>query len=624
MCGFTGWFDEQPLNKQVLEEMTQTLFHRGPDDAGYYYGKGPVALGHRRLAIIDLVASLQPMVSLDGRYVLAYNGEIYNFHKLRAELENLGRKFCTEGDTEVLLQALIEWNEAAIPRLEGMFSFAFYDTKEERLLLARDHLGVKPLHYTWDGKKLFFASEIKALLKHPSISRAISQDAISLYLECQYIPAPLTIYQNIYKLPPAHLLSLQHGKLEEKCYWKPSYQPKFEFDENRALEELEKHLRDSVSSMLVADVPVGAFISGGIDSSLIAALMQAQTGGKTKLFHLGFSHAEHSEHEHAAHVASFLGADFHPLFAEASDVVGSLDHWMQVFDEPFADQAALPTLLLSRLAREHVKVVLTGEGADEIFAGYPNYAKKLKESSLSARLGHAYSPLRFLYPFLPTKLRKNRLLKAASRPLPRRYKTIPNLFDSETHPSLLSSAFCAEQKKGLEELAEKHYFSCDAGEYLDKMLHIDSHLWLPDDLLTKMDRASMIHSLEARVPYLNHRLVEFAARLPTQWKLHETGGKYLLKKLAETRKLLPREIIFRSKQGFVMPLRHWLRNELKPLVDETLSPQGLMRRNLFRPGSIERLRREEASCKRFHATRLFSLLTLELWFQRYAPDYKIS
>lgn len=622
MCGFAGWFDNDPPKREILEKMTAAIVHRGPDASGFYHTNGPVALGHCRLAVIDLAASAQPMISPDGRYVLAYNGELYNFRELRSELKALGRAFRTEGDTEVLLQALIEWGEDALPKLQGMFAFAFWDNRTQALLLARDPLGIKPLHISWDGQRLLFASEIKALLQHPSLSREIDPHALGLYLECQYIPAPISIYRHIRKLPAAHFLRLQKGNLEQKRYWMPSYCPKFAYDEETAIELLYQELRRSVSSMLVADVPLGAFVSGGIDSSLIAALMQAESGRKANLFHLGFDNLQHSEHEHAGRVASFLGAEYHPLIASAQDVRSALDLAVQAFDEPFGDQAALPTLLLSQLSRQSVTVVLSGEGADEIFAGYSNYAKRLKEAPLCARLGGKYSPLPLLYPYLFPKLRKNRIIKAAARPIARRYTTIPNLFDRELHRSLLTPELHAAQGEGLEHLAEQHFLSCDSEEYLDHMLHIDTHLWLADDLLTKMDRASMAFSLEARVPYLDHRLVEFASQLPVHFKLKETSGKYLLKRMAEKKGLLPRDIIYRSKQGFVLPLRDWLAGDLKPLLDDALSSNGLLKRNIFRPGVIERLRKEETSRKRLHATRLWSLLTLELWFRKYAPDYR--
>jgi asparagine synthase (glutamine-hydrolysing) len=593
MCGFTGWFDPRPQGQSVLERMTAALIHRGPDDVGVYC-KGPIGLGHRRLAIIDLSASIQPMVR--GSCVLAYNGEIYNFRELRQELLALGHQFYTEGDTEVLLLALMEWGESVLPRLNGMFAFAFWDG--EALMLARDHLGVKPLYICCDEGRVLFASEIKALLEHPAVSKEIDPSAISLYLECQYIPAPFSIFRDIRKLPAAHVLSLKNGRMEQRRYWTPSYLPKFEFDEETALEQLEVLLRHSVKSMLVADVPLGAFVSGGLDSSLIAAVMQAEMGKGPKIFSIGLDHI-HSEQEHAARVASYLGADFHPLIVQPSDLMGALDH---PFDEPFGDQAILPTLLLSKLTRNHVKVVLTGEGADEIFGGYSNYSKRIKEAPISARWNPIYS---HLHRFMPEKLRKNRLLKAMARPLSRRYATIPNLFDIEIHGSLLTQSFRNKAEIHLDEIAEKHYFACDSNEYLDKMLHIDTSLWLPDDLLTKVDRATMAYSLEARVPYLDPRLVEFAARLPAHFKLCGTEGKYLLKRLA-AKQFLPSEIVYRPKWGFVLPLSEWMDGELKPLVDDALA--SLFHRNILRP-RIER-----------NATRLFALLSLELWFRKYVPD----
>jgi len=600
--------------------MTRSLTHRGPDAEGYYF-QGPIGFGHRRLSIIDLAASHQPMISPDGRYVLSYNGELYNFRELRSELEHCGHSFRTAGDTEVFLHALIEWGEEALSRLQGMFAFSFWDAKEETLLLGRDHCGVKPLYYSWDKGRLLFASQIKSLLEHPTVSRDIDPNAIRLYLECQYIPAPYSIFRTIRKLPAAHFLRLKNGSIELKRYWTPQYLPKFDFDEQTAIEQLTRELHRSVSSMLVADVPLAVFVSGGIDSSLIASLVQANSTRPVKIFNLGFNEVLRSEHQFAAQVASYLGADHHPLIVTEDDVIGTLDTWAEAFDEPLGDQAAMPTLLLSRLTSQSVKVVLTGEGADEVFAGYSNYAKRLKEASLAARLGAKFSPFHLIYRLLPPVARKNRVFKAASRPLARRYTTIPNMFDSELHSSYLTPALLDRPRFSLEHLAENHYSSCDSSEYLDRMLHIDSNLWLPDDLLTKVDRATMAYSLEGRVPYLDHRLVEFAARLPAHFKLRNGEGKYLLKKVAANG-LLPPEIVWRPKYGFSMPLREWLSVKLQPLMNEALSPAGLLGRNILRPGLVEKLRSEEAKGRRLHAGRLWGLLALELWFRRYAPDFR--
>jgi asparagine synthase (glutamine-hydrolysing) len=598
MCGFTGWVDPHPQPIDILKRMTNALTHRGPDGMGIWC-EGTVGLGHRRLAIIDLGGSHQPMIK--GRCALAYNGELYNFKELRAELEGLGHRFETAGDTEVLLEALVEWGEGALTRLQGMFAFAFWDG--EAMLLARDHVGVKPLYICQNGGRILFASELKALLEHPGVSREVDPNAVGLYLECQYIPAPYTIFRGVRKLGAGHLLWFREGRAEERRYWNPSYLPKFGFDEDRAAFELERELRRSVKSMLVADVPLGAFVSGGIDSSLIAALMQEESGRKAKIFSIGLNHVQ-GEQEYARKVADYLGADFHPLMVNASDVMGTLD---DLFDEPFGDQAALPTLLLSKLTRGFVKVVLTGEGADEVFAGYSNYPKRLREAEICARWAKFYAPF---HRFMPQKLRKNRLTKAMARPIARRYTTIPNLFDSETHGSLLTKRFLSAQEKQLEDVAEGHYERCDSAEYLDRMLHVDTSLWLADDLLTKVDRATMTHSLEARVPYLDHRLIEFATRLPAEFKLKGREGKYLLKKIAG-KGLLPEEIVRRPKQGFVIPLKEWMATDLKPLVDDVLSEGGLMGRNIFRKG-----------LKETNGTRLFALVALELWFRKYAPDWK--
>lgn len=611
MCGFTGWVDADPQTIDVLEKMNETIVSRGPDASGYFC-KGPFGVAHRRLSIIDLAGSHQPMLSKDGRYILAYNGEVYNFRELREELRDLGIHFQTQGDTEVVLQALIHWGEGAVSRFSGMFAFAFWDFSTETLLLARDHLGVKPLYIYRDGQRILFGSAMRAILAHPACIKEINPNAIGLYLECQYIPSPETIYRKIQKVPPAFIIRYQRGCLDQRCYWTPSYSPKLECDEETALQMLEGHLRRSVRSMLVSDVPLGAFVSGGIDSSLIAALMQEEGGKKTEMFSIALDHT-HGEQQHAEKVAAHLGAVFHPLVVNAHDLIGALDF---TFDEPFADQAILPTLLLSKLTRKHVKVVLTGEGADEIFAGYSNYPKRLKDAALCSRLHKTFLP--YLYPWMPAKLRKSRICKASARPLSRRYTTIPNLFCRETYRSLLQRSFLFAQTNTLEQFAEAHFFECDSEEYLDKMLHIDTRLWLADDLLTKVDCATMAHSLEARVPYLDHRLVEFAAQLPSSLKLRGFNGKFLLKKWA-AKGLIPPDIAHRPKWGFVMPLGDWLAKDLKPLVNDVLSEGGLLKRNIFQKKAVLQLRDQT---KKSDAMRLFSLLSLELWFQKNAPDYR--
>lgn len=608
MCGIAGWVDDSFSSQEVLDHMTQALTHRGPDARGFYT-QGPLSLGHSRLSIIDLTKSCQPMVR-EGRYALSYNGELYNFRELREELETLGVHFHTQGDTEVVLHALIAWGEKALHKFSGMFALSFWDQETETLLLARDPLGVKPLYWFLGDEKIIFASELKAMLQHPHCSSTINPNAIGLYLEGQYIPAPQTMFQNIYKLEPAHFLSYRKGVLRKECYWTPSYLPKWEGTEEEMLFNLEKVLRSSVRSMLIADVPLGAFVSGGLDSSLIASLMQQESGKKAHLFSIALNHSE-GEQAYAKQVAQFLGAHFYPLTVEPSDLISALSF---PFDEPLGDQAILPTLLLSEKTRKHVKVVLTGEGADEIFAGYSNYPKKLKNEPLRRFLHASFLP--YLYPYFPMKLRKSRLCKLMARTPDRRHATIASVFDREGYSSLLTRSFLKAQDESLEDIASRYYEECDGDHFLDQMLHTDTRLWLSDDLLTKVDRATMAHSLEARVPYLDHRVVEFAARLPCSYKLRGSDGKWILKKLAE-KGFLPKEIIHRPKKGFVVPLGDWFEGPLKPLKQDVLAT--LLKRGIFREKTILHL---EKRAKKSDATRFFSLIALELWFRNYAPHFR--
>jgi len=625
MCGLSGFIDlRAPTDErgELLRRMNRKLSHRGPDAEGYY-NRGPAYLGHRRLAVIDIASSLQPMTSADGRFTLVFNGEIYNFRQLRRELESLGRTFRTKGDTEVLLQCVEQWGSNALDHLQGMFAFAVWDAQEEWLFAARDHLGVKPFHYYWDGKLFAFASELKALIEHPDIPREIDLDALSLYLEAQYIPAPRTIYRAIRKLEAGHALLLKKGNLREYAYWNPDFSKKPGWTEDEALERLESELRESVRSMLVADVPLGAFVSGGIDSSVIAALMSQESGGPIETFNLGFAgDTTQSEHKEAALVAKHIGSNHHPLMVAPDDVLQAFDEWVGVFDEPFGDQAALPTMLLARLTRKHVTVALTGEGADELFAGYSNYAKRVREERITGLLGGRYSPLPALVRHLPEVMARDRIVKAIGLPLEQRYATIPNVFDRATQPRLYSDAFLARRHARISESAALRYAECNAADYFERIMCVDLRLWLPDDLLVKVDRATMAHSLEARVPYLDHRFVEFVARLDPRLKQKGDTRKYLLKKLAE--KFLPAEIVHRRKQGFVMPLSDWLATGLRDRVDESLGTGGLDKRGLFRDGALPRLLAEHRAGRRNHSGRLWALTVLEVWFERYAPDYRIA
>ncbi len=623
MCGIAGYVSDNVYPPAVLRAMTRALAHRGPDADGFHVA-GRVHLGHRRLSVIDIDGSPQPMAASDGSCVVVFNGEIYNFRELREELGRGGWNFRTSGDTEVLLAGWQAWGERVVDHLRGMFAFVLWDQTQQVLFAARDHLGVKPFHYAWDGATLVFGSELKSVLAHPAVAAEVDLAALRLYLECQFIPAPHAIFRAVRKLPPGHTLRLTGRQLDVRPYWRIDYADKLVFTDAEAEEALDRELRASVAGMLVADVPLGAFVSGGVDSSLIAAIMTELTGGPIDTFNIGFEGGVAvSEHREAARVAAHLGSRHHALMLAPDHVLDAFDRWIEVFDEPFADQAALPTMLLSEFARRDVTVALTGEGADEVFGGYSNYRKRIREERWVRWLAHPASPLPALARALPANLRRDRLLRSLTEPLPRRYRTIPNLFDVVLHPTLFTPAFLAATAGAPDvgDLAAAAYAEADAPEYLDRMLHVDTRLWLPDDLLTKVDRATMTHSLEARVPYLDHRFVEFCARLEPAQKIRGTTHKSLLKRVA--RRYLPAEIVERGKQGFVMPLTEWLAGRLHGELDEHLGEGGLARRGLFRDGVLARLRSEHRRGRRNHAGRLWALLILERWFRRYLPDWTL-
>ena len=621
MCGIAGFLGNFDHSEATLLRMTQAIAHRGPDADGVFH-EGLIHLGHRRLAVIDLETGRQPLFNEDGSIALVFNGEIYNFAQLRAELIQAGHQFSTHTDSEVLIHGYEAWGTQLLQRIQGMFAFAIWDSQQQSLFLARDHLGVKPLHYVWlpESGSLIFASEVKALLEHPAVHRTLDTEALGLFLECQYIPTPRSIYASIKKLPPGHSLTVQHQKISLERYWHLSYpQPRVQ-DETEAIASTELALRRSVKSMLVADVPLGVFLSGGVDSSLIAALVSQERSQPVDTFTLGFSgQVQGSEHLVAEVVANHIGSRHHVLMLEADDVLHALSSSLNIFDEPFADPATLPTLLLSEFAKKHVTVVLTGEGADEIFAGYGNYSRRMEAERWVRWLGHPYSPLPLCLRWLPGRLRKDRWISAILAPTARRYATIPSVFDAHLRTELYTPAFLAQHHESIFDYAEQLYLDCDAPDYLNHLLHIDRGLWLPDDLLTKVDRATMAHALEARVPYLDHHFVEFCAGLDPRLKCRGRTGKYLLKKIASRH--LPETIVYRNRQGFMLPLREWLAGPLRQPVNQALT--NLAERGLFQRSALARLKDEHYSDRRHHAGRLWTLLVLEHWFQRHSPEFSL-
>jgi asparagine synthase (glutamine-hydrolysing) len=620
MCGIAGFWSNHARARDSLPYMAATLSHRGPDAGGCYLD-GPVGLGHRRLSIIDIEGSHQPMISADGSIALVFNVEIYNFRELRRALEDAGHRFVTRGDGEVLLHCWQVRGERMLEMLNGMFAFALWDRQRQELFLARDHLGVKPLYFAWQNGSFVFGSEIKSLLSFPGMPREIDLDALGLYLECQYIPAPYSVYRAIRKLEAGHWISVRRGELRTGCYWKPSYVPKAKLDTPTAVDALDRGLRRSIESMLVSDVPVGVFVSGGVDSGLVAALANKISGGSIDTFNLGFTgHEVGSEHEHAARIGRHIGSKHHCLMLEPRDVLVGIDRWVDLFDEPFGDHAALPTMALAKYARETVKVVLTGEGADEVLGGYDNYAKRIREEHFTRILGARGSPLPWILRRLPGRLIRDRVLKAATEPISRRYTTIPNIFDSVLRRHYFTRSFCAATQLNLADRAEAFYDECDSQSYLDHLLNIDTRLWLADDLLAKVDRATMAFSLEARVPYLDQDLFDWCAHLDAPLKVSGGGiAKILVKTLAK--RYLPKDIVYRPKQGFTMPLDRWITNELKVDITHALGVDGIQRRGLIRAPAINRMFNEHFGGRKNHATRLWTLFVLERWFLRYEPDF---
>jgi asparagine synthase (glutamine-hydrolysing) len=535
----------------------------------------------------------------------------------------LGHRFRTNGDGEVLVHAYEEYGQDMLAKISGMFAFAIWNVTEQSLFIARDHLGVKPLYYYWDGKTLVFGSELKALIKHPAVTSDIDLEAVWLYLQCQYIPSPLTIYQNTRKLPASCALFLKGNKLDIISYWQPDYRNKIDVSIPEAAELLDRELRKSVNSMLVSDVPFGTFISGGIDSGLVAALMTDCLGKPVETFNLGFMNARGgvSEHHEAELVARHIGSHHHSFMLNADDLLQNFEQLVESFDEPFADTAALPTMMLAKLTRDHVKVVLTGEGADEIFSGYGNYRKRLRDERLVSLCSGPFSPLPFLVSRLPKAFRKDRLINALAKPLSQRYVTIPNIFHESQQSGICTRDFANTVHLQLSALAAGFFEECNSDSYLDKILYVDARLWLPDDLLTKVDRATMAFSLEARVPYLDKDLVQFCASLPADLKLQQTTTKFILKKMAE--KYLPKNIVYRRKQGFVMPVKEWLQHDLQHYLRNHLSSASVLKRNLLKPARVNRLIAEHLAEKKNHSFKLWTLLMLELWFQKYQPDFKL-
>ncbi len=620
MCGITGklTYDAEPVSPQLLEAMTDAVLHRGPDAAGYYFGDG-IGLGHRRLSIIDLATGDQPLANEDQSVWVVFNGEIYNFADVRQQLVQAGHRFRTRSDTEVIVHAYEQWGADCVERFRGMFAFAVWDAPAHRLLLARDRLGVKPLYYAETANGIVFASEIKAILEDPSVSRAWRTDALDAYLTLEYIPGPATIYRQVQKLPAGHLAIVERGRLAVRQYWDLTFTGDGDAArEPEYLERLDALLRESVALRLISDVPLGAFLSGGIDSSAVVAYMKEASDAPVVTTSVGFAEKAFDELAHARVVAEHLACEHHEVVANP-DVRDMLPRLAWHLDEPFADSSAVPTYYVSEAARRQVTVALSGDGGDELWAGYGRHRVEHWETRVRGMLGPVLSRAAGLAgALLPHAVKGARALGHLALPPDEAYarKHAYGIFEGSVKRSLYSDDFRAETRFADPFAAFRAaYAACSSPDPLDRALYVDVKTYLVDDILTKVDKMSMAVSLETREPLLDHRLLEFAATVPSSLKLRDGTSKYLLRRVLHNR--VPPSILERGKQGFAVPSGEWLRGPLAEMTDALLFDGRLRSRGLFAPAAVARLWDEHRTGKRDHRERLWALVMLELWFREF-------
>ncbi len=618
MCGICGIVrgDGAP-DLEAVGRMNATLAHRGPDDEGLF-ARGRVALAARRLSIIDLDGGHQPIANEDGSVVVVQNGEIYNYRELARELEGRGHRFRTGSDTEVLVHLYEEHGDAFVERLRGMFAIALWDDRRGRLLLARDRFGIKPLYYRFAGGDLSFASELKAMLEQPGFSRAIDPEALAAYLAFNSIPAPLTIFAEARKLPQGHLLSWEDGQTELTRFARPAPVAADRVREGSAASlaaELREVLEDSIRAHLVADVPVGVLLSGGVDSGAITALAAAQSSQPLKTFSIGFEEAGFDELDRARLVAERYGTDHHELVLRP-DAVELLPRLVESFDEPFGDSSALPTHLVSELAASEVKVALSGEGGDELFGGYYTYVADL----LAPRVGRLAALAAPLAEALPSSDRRvgfdykaKRFARGARLPPLERHHAWKEIFSPPTRAALLGARNPAWDPV---DLYRERYAETAGAEPIARMQDVDLGIYTVDDLLVKTDRLSMANSLELRVPFLDQRVAEFALALPRPLRVRGFAKKRLLRQALAP--LLPKEVVGGRKQGFSIPVAAWLRGPMQPFAREVLSRANLERQGCLDPATVTRLLDAHCSGREDLSRQLWGLMSLTLWFERYA------
>jgi asparagine synthase (glutamine-hydrolysing) len=624
MCGIAGRINYRtgaPVDPRIVHAMCDRLQHRGPDGDGVW-SEGAVGFGHRRLAVIDpSSAGRQPLQTADGRFTITFNGEIYNFQDLRRDLERRGARFATRTDTEVILHAYAQYGAACLDHLRGMFAFAIWDARDRRLFAARDRAGQKPFYYREDADGLAFASEPKAFLAEPSFVPEVDAASVWQYLSFQYVPSPGSAFRGLRRLPPGHFLVVEHGRVAIQRYWTLRYEPKSAMSEAEAAEQLRADLAEATRIMLVSDVPIGAFLSGGIDSSLVVALMTEAGAGRVKTFSIGFDEAAYDETAYARRVAERFATDHHEAIVRL-DALAVLPKLVWHYNEPYADSSAIPTFYLSEMTRRHVTVALNGDAGDESFAGYERYAAYLMAAWTDRMPRAARGALAACAGSLPRGRRRTlwsraqRFLSAAADSGARRYARWNFHFDDDEKRAICTPDFLA-RAEGVESAARYEALFADlpGADPLDVLLHADVETYLPDDLLVKVDIATMAYGLEARSPLLDHVVMEHAACLPADLKLRRTEKKYLLKRVA--RGLLPDAVIDRPKMGFGVPLDRWLRGPLRDLVHDVLLGTRMRDRGYFRMDAVERLVRDHETGRQNAQYQLWNLLVLELWHQTF-------
>lgn len=638
MCGIAGicQVDASPLTPEAgqwVKAMTDRMSHRGPDGEGQW-SSGPVCLGHRRLSIIDLSGGGQPMHSADGQMTVTFNGEIYNYAELKEQLTALGGQFQTSSDTEVILEGYRIWGPDCLARFDGMFAFALWDNQQRRLFCARDRFGKKPFFYTVQHGRLYFASELTGIEQLRHLSLTMNPQAVMRYLAYEYVPTPHSVYTEVQSLPPSHMLLLQDGNLSISRYWDmPMPDESDKRSDNELCEELRFLLSRAVRRRMVSDVPLGVFLSGGIDSSIVAGLMARQSSTAIKTFSIGFSEASYDESRYARIVAKAFATDHHERVLSAEECADTLPGIISRMDVPMADASVAPTWLLSGVTREKVTVALGGDGADELWAGYEHYigfkVAQWYNAAPSALRKGIIEPLAQLLPssagYINPRLAVATFLRAAHAPAWQRVQTMLTAFTPDMQESILDSAFKAQQPGFLapEVLfapTREHYDHWqpqNAATPLARAFHVYARQFMLDDILVKVDRCSMLHSLEVRAPFLDKDAAEFAARLPVSRKLHGFKRKWLLKKaFAE---LLPDEILYRNKRGFQIPVAEWLRGRMRPLMEDLLSESTLKAQGIFNHQAVRALMDEHVSGRADLRKPLWTLLVFQLWWRARHP-----